>query len=113
MHLTKIQQKVDLHWTTNLIEVVDKSAFKIKSKKVNITLTAHIDAKVGLTRKQSGTLVIKVSQIEVNTTIMFDKPACSKSLGFDVQIKSVDINNLNADIKIEGKAFDNLIINQV
>ena len=113
MHLTKIQQKVDLHWTTNLIEVVDKSAFKLKSKNVNITLTAHIDAKVGLTRKQSGTLVIKVSQIEVNTTIMFDKPACAKSLGFDVQIKRVDINNLNADIKIEGKAFDNLIIGQV
>lgn len=83
-----------------MIEVVDRQAFKIKSKNVNITLNAHIDAKVGLTRKQSGTLVIKISQIGVNTTIMFDKPACPKSLGFDIQIKSIDINNLNADIKI-------------
>jgi hypothetical protein len=31
---------------------------------------------------------------------MFDRPACPKSLGFDIQIKSIDINNLNADIKI-------------
>jgi hypothetical protein len=113
VNLTDIHQKVDIHWVTNVIEVLDTKSFKIKSKNINITLNAHLDAKVGLLRKQSGTLVIKITKLEANTTLMFDSPKCPKSIGFDIQIKSVDVRDINADIHIEGKSFDNMIIKQV
>ena len=44
---------------------------------------------------------------------MFDSAKCTKSIGFDVQIKSVKVNSSSLVIKIEGKGFDNLVIKQV
>lgn len=98
--LSKIKQKVAIHWATNIVSVQDRHSFKINSKNINITLDAHIEAKVGLFRKQKGQLVVTVSQLEADTVIMFDNPKCPKSFGFDIQIKDVYLNTKNFDVKI-------------
>ena len=40
--LSKIKQKVAIHWATNIVTVKDRHTFKINSKNINITLDAHI-----------------------------------------------------------------------
>ena len=97
--MTKLHQKVNINWVANIIQVVDTKSFVLKSKNINITLNAHLDAKVGLLRKQKGNITITISQLEANTTIMFGSPKCPKSIGFDIQLKC-DVHNVNAHIHI-------------
>lgn len=108
--LKDIKQKVGINWTTNIMEVVDKHTFKIHSKNINITLDAHVEAKVGVLRKQKGPLKITVSKLQTNVSVAFENPKCPKSVGFDVQLKQVFVNAANVSIVIEGKSFDNMII---
>ena len=98
---------------TNVVSVVDRHTFKINSKNINITLNAHVEAKVGALPKQKGPLVVEITQLEADTQIMFDNPKCPKSFGFDVQIKDIYVDMKNVDVKITGKGFDNLVIKQV
>lgn len=46
----------------------------------------------------------------MDTTIRFTGNKCQKSIGFDVQIDDVFVNTNSISVKIEGKAFDNLVI---
>jgi len=56
--LSKISQKVQIHWMTNVVSVVDRHSFKINSKNINVSLDAHVEAKVGVFPKQKGPLVV-------------------------------------------------------
>jgi hypothetical protein len=100
VHLTKIKQKVDIHWTDNILEVKDTHTFAVNSKNINITLDAHVEAKIGLLRKQKGPLKVAISQLETDVTLRFDTPKCAKGLGFDLQISRVYVNAKSISIKI-------------
>ena len=111
--LKNLKQKVDIHWTTNILEVKDRHTLKINAKNINISLHGDVSAKVGLFRKQKGPLVVTISKLETDITLLIDNPKCPKSIGFDIQIKDVFVNVNSIDIKIEGKGFDNLVIKQI
>ncbi len=69
-------------------------------KNVNVSLDAHLEAKIGPLRKQKGPLKIVIDKLLVDIVIMFDSAKCVKSIGFDVQIKSVKVNSSSLVIKI-------------
>lgn len=108
--LKNIKQNVDINWTTNVITVPDTHSFKINSKNINITIDADVEAKIGVLKKQKGPLKVIVTKLATNTTLLFDNPKCSKSIGFDLQIQDVFVDASNVSIKIEGKSFDNTVI---
>lgn len=111
--LSKIKQNVGIIWKANILQVKNKHSFIINSKNVSFALDGYLEVKIGLIRKQKGNLTIKITGLEVDTTVRFASNKCPHSLGFDVQIDDVYVNTKSISIKIEGKGFDSLIISEL
>lgn len=111
--LSKIKQNVGIIWKTNILQVKNTHSFVINSKNVSFALDGYLEVKIGLTRKQKGNLTIKITGLEVDTTVRFAGNKCPHSVGFDVQVDDVYVNTNSISIKIEGKGFDNLVISEL